>query len=171
MAVEPQVFICYGKPDKAVAHQLAAEFWRNRIECYNYMSKPVEDRIGSEEVDHRAYIYTAQLFIAIISDESIPRFLVTEELAIAHQIATALNNRLYRVYISLLDRKADIRFPKPDVLVHWHPDSAVSIAAELLQRMGPEFLERNHKAWEINKNLYAGQWKELDELYSHGQSA
>jgi len=159
MAVEPQVFICYGRPDKDVAQQLAGEFWRHRIECYNYMLKPVEDRLGSE-IDHRGYIYSTRLFIAILSDESIPRFLVAEEIAIAHQIATTLTDQMYRVYLSLLDKTRELPFPKPNLVVRWHesPGPAI-IVSDLLERMGLQFRERNQQAWEINKNLYTGKWE------------
>ena len=165
MAVEPQTFICYGRPDKDVAQQLAAEFWRHRIECYNYMLKPVEDRLGSE-IDHRGYIYSTRLFIAILSDESIPRFLVAEEIAIAYQIATSLTDQMYRVCISLVEGARALPFPEPNLVIRWHESPGpVVVVSDLLERMGPEFLERNQQAWEINKKLYTEKWEELNQLY------
>jgi hypothetical protein len=49
MDAEPQVFI-YGRPDKRMGRQLG----RHRIDCLNYVIKPVEDRLGSK-VDHQGY--------------------------------------------------------------------------------------------------------------------
>jgi hypothetical protein len=165
MAVEPQVFICYGRPDQDVAHQIAKAFWSHRIECYNYMLKPVEDRLGSE-IDHRGYLYATRLFIAIVSEDSIPRFLVTEEIAVAHKIATELSDELCRVYISLLRETSALSLPSPDLIVRWHEaDGPDSIVSDLLEKMGTPFLERNQKAWEINKSLYADQWEALNQRY------
>jgi len=165
MAIEPQVFLCYGRPDKDVAHEIAAEFWRNRIECYNYMSKPVEDRLENE-IDHRGYIFATRLFIAILSEESVARFLVAEELAIANQVATMLAGRLFRAYVSLLPSARNNSAGQPDLVVLWsNSDGAPSVVSNLLHKMGPEFVERNQKAWEINKNLYAEKWRELNEKY------
>jgi len=166
--IEPQVFICYGRPDKDIAHDLAAEFWRNHIECYNYLSKPVEDRIG-DEIHQRGYIFSTRLFIAILSGDSVTRFSVAEEIATANQVAT-LSNELFRTYISLLASR-DIPFPKPDLVIDWNKESKIKeIVSVLLQKMPSTFLDRNQKAWEINKKLYTDQWAELNERYLPGES-
>jgi len=167
MAIEPQVFICYGRPDNTVADALASEFWRNRIECYNYMGKPMEDRLGNE-LPHLSYIYACRLFIAIISKESIERYLVAEEIAHAQQMAS-LSEQLFRVHI--LTDVIQSPFPKPDFVINWRssPDPP-AIVSELLGRMGTEFVERNQKAWEINKSLYPDKWEDLDARYA-GKSA
>jgi hypothetical protein len=67
MPIEPNVFICYGRPDKTLAHAIAKGLWHERIESYNYLAKPIEDRIGREQ-DYLAYVYSARIFIAIASD-------------------------------------------------------------------------------------------------------
>ena len=168
MAVEPQVFICYGRPDKDIAHEIAAEFWRNRIECYNYLSKPVEDRVG-EEIQHLGYIYSTRLFIAIISEESISRHLVIEEIVLANQIASIMSDYPFRVHVSLLNNPSHTPFPEQNLIVEWAQDSRPSsMVNDLLKQMGPEFLERNQKAWEINKGLYPEKWEELNERYVPG---
>jgi hypothetical protein len=162
MAIEPQVFICYGRPDRAVAHLLAAEFWRNRIECYNYTAKPLEDRLGNE-LHQVSYIYSSRLFIAIISKESVQRFSVAEEIAHAQQMSS-LSEDFVRVHV-LTDAEPS-SFPEPDLIVNWALPNLATIVKELLGRMGPSFVERNQKAWDVNKSLYTDKWKDLDASYS-----
>lgn len=165
MAIEPQVFICYGRPDKDVAYAIATEFWRRRIESYNYLGKPIEDRLFDNMVAHHlGYIYASRLFIAIISKESIPRFFVTEEIARAQQIAS-ISEQFFRVYI--LKDINESSFPEPELVINWanSPDP-VAIVSDLLDKMGNEFIERNQKGWEINKSLFPDQWKELDAMYA-----
>jgi len=163
MAVEPQVFICYGRPDKNVAHALAAEFWRNRIECYNYMGKPVEDRLGTT-LPHLSYVYCCRLFIAIISKESISRFHVAEEIVRSEQMAS-LSEGFFRVHI--LTDVEQSPFPVPDLFVNWARSAGpAAIVKDLLYKMGAEFVEKNQKAWEINKGLYVDKWKELNSKYT-----
>ncbi len=168
MAVEPQVFICYGRPDKGIADELAREFWRNRIECYNYLSKPIEDRLG-DEIHQRGYIFAAELFIAILSADSVTRFSVAEEIAVAHQVATRLNDSFFRTYISLSAQS--IPFPEPDLVIDWNKESNITeVVSVLLQSMPPSFIERNQKAWETNRTLYPDKWTELNERYVPKQS-
>lgn len=163
MAIEPQVFICYGRPDKGIAHAITVEFWRNHIECYNYLGKPTEDRFG-KELPNLAYIHVSELFIAVISRESIRRFSVAEEIVHAQQWAV-ISESLFRVHI--LKDVEQPPFPKPDLAINWGGSTdPAAIVSQLLGRMGSKFVERNQKAWEINKKLYYDKWKELNAEYA-----
>src|SRR3989337_1314021 len=55
MAISPQVFLCYGRPDREVAEAIVGSLWQHEIECYDYLAKPVEDRLGNES-HHFRYI-------------------------------------------------------------------------------------------------------------------
>jgi hypothetical protein len=75
--------------------------------------------------------------------------------------------RLYRVYISLGVGTRSPSYPEPDSFLDWNQSGGpAAIVSGLLDQMGPEFLERNQKAWDINKSLYTDQWEELDKQYT-----
>jgi len=170
LAIEPQVFLCYGRPDKDVAYALAYEFWKNQIECYNYLAKPVEDRLD-KELDHRPYVVASRLFIAVLSPEANKRYLVLEEALVASRTAVDSDGLFCscRAYIlatndAPVDRSA---FPQPDLLF---PSDRLTdlqgIVSEMISHMGPAFVEHSQKAWKINKELYPEAWANLDLMYS-----
>jgi hypothetical protein len=59
MPVEPHVFLSCGRPDKGLALQISSELWCHRIECYNYLAKPVMDGLGSDG-DHLKHIFAGR---------------------------------------------------------------------------------------------------------------
>ena len=168
MAIEPHVFICYGRPDKDVGHALAYEFWKNQIESYNYLAKPVEDRLGTE-LDHRAFLTASRLFVALLSPEIITRDLVVEEIELAARCADLSGGLLCkcRAYIFTTSHSVQYRFPNPDLLftVDRLADPP-GIVHTLMDHMGPEFADRARRAWTVNKNLYPDAWATLDALYA-----
>jgi hypothetical protein len=168
MAIEPQVFLCYGRPDRDIAHAVAYEFWKKQIECYNYLAKPVEDRLGKES-PHLSYVIACGLFVALLSPETIMRKLVVEEILLASRIAgvSAQRNCWCRVYIITTDDQLDIPFPEPDLLfVYDRLMDIPRIASEMTTHMGPAFVEHAQKAWTINKELYPKAWAALAAKYS-----
>ncbi len=168
MAIEPQVFICYGRPDKDAAYALAHEFWKNQIECYNYLAKPVEDRFGTE-LDHRSFLLACRLFVALLSPESITRFLVAEEIALATQHAKLSDRRFCqcRAYVLASTDPMEDRFPDPDLLFTAERLADVpGLVRGLTDHMGPEFTSRAQRAWTVNKGLYPDAWAALDATYA-----
>jgi hypothetical protein len=170
MAIEPHVFVCYGRPDKDAAYALGHEFWKNRVECYNYLAKPVEDRLGAAELDHRSFLRASRLFVALLSSESSRRDLVAEELQLA-ALQAELSGGLFcrcRAYVltttsdSMLDR-----FPEPDLLFTSHRLGDVAgLVREMIEHMGPEFADRAGRAWQVNRDLYPEAWAKLDAMYA-----
>lgn len=107
MAISPQVFLCYGRPDREVAEAIVGSLWEHEIECYDYLAKPVEDRLGNES-HHFRYIFEAKLFVALISPETSARDLVIEELQVAAGIkAISADHRT--VYICPPDFMRDVK--------------------------------------------------------------
>jgi len=165
MPVEPQVFLCYGRPDMELAHAIACELWRNRIECYNYLAKPVEDRLGTE-LPHEAYVLTARMFAAIIAPDTVWRELVVAEILLAHRMALLSEGRCKRVYISTPGTIAGLPVPPPDHLIdRTQVSGSQMIAAELMGLMDPELVQRCQEAWEINRSLYPDAWQALAAKY------
>ena len=168
MAIEPQVFICHGRPDKDAAYALAHEFWKNQIECYNYMAKPVEDRLATE-LDHRSFLGACRLFVALLSPESITRFLVVEEILLAARHAK-LSDRLFcrcRAYVLTSTDPMEGRLPDPDLLFTAERLADVpELVRMLTDHMGPEFASRARQAWAVNKRLYPDAWATLDAMYA-----
>jgi len=168
MAIEPQVFICYGRPDMDAAYALAHEFWKNQIECYNYLAKPVEDRFGTE-LDHRGFLIAGRLFVALLSPESIARFLVAEEISLAAQHAKLSDRRFCRcrAYVLTSTDSMEGRFPDPDLLFTAERLADVpGLVRALTDHMGPEFAGRARQAWAVNKGLYPDAWTALDAMYA-----
>ena len=66
MAIEPQVFTCYGRPDKDAAHALACEFWKILIEStFNELAPPVsptEHWYDSQDFFHSDLHVSCQAF-------------------------------------------------------------------------------------------------------------
>jgi len=167
MAIEPHVFICYGRPDKDAAHALAREFWNNQIECYNYLAKPVEDRLGSQ-LDHRGFLASCRLFVALLSPESSVRFLVAEELVLAAEYAELSREFCRcRAYILTTTDTLEGRFPRPDLLFTADRLGDIpGLVSELTGHLGPEFADRARRAWNANKGLYPDAWAALDAMYA-----
>lgn len=168
MAIEPQVFICYGRPDKDTAYALAHEFWNNQIECYNYMAKPVEDRLGTEE-DHRGFLLACRLFVALLSPGSVRHYLVVEEVALAARYAELSGARFCqcRAYVLTTTDSTQRGFPDPDLLFTANRLADVpGLVRELTEYMGPEFADRARQAWALNKGLYPDAWAALDATYA-----
>jgi hypothetical protein len=167
MAIEPQVFICYGRPDKDVAQAFACEFWNLEIECYNYLAKPVEDRLGAE-LDHLGYLAACRLFVALLSPESSTRYLVVEELALAAEHAR-LPERLCRCRAYILTTTSPLAgsFPDPDLLFTADELGDIPrLVRKLTSYLGTEFTDRARRAWNANKELYPDAWAALDALYA-----
>ena len=168
MAIEPQVFICYGRPDHDTAYALAHEFWKNQIECYNYLAKPVEDRLGAE-LDHRGFLSACRLFVALLSPESIMRYLVAEEVMLAARITELSGGRFCqcRAYVLTTTDSMQEHFPVPDLLFAANRLGDVEgIVRELIENMGPEFANRARQAWTVNKDLYPAAWAALETMYA-----
>ncbi len=93
---------------KATAHSIAKELWDEKIESYNYLAKPIEDRLGSE-LEFLAYVTVAKLFVAIVSEAGFFRWPVLQEILRA-QVMTTLDESYKRIYLltsSMKDRLAD----------------------------------------------------------------
>ena len=54
MAIEPQVFICYGRPDMVTAHVLTHEFLDEQDRMLQLL--------GEAEMDHRVFLATCRRF-------------------------------------------------------------------------------------------------------------
>jgi hypothetical protein len=168
MSIEPHVFVCYGRPDKDAAYALAHEFWKNQIECYNYLAKPVEDRLGTE-LDHRGFLKACRLFVALLSPESITRYLVAEEIIVAARWARLSRGRFCqcRAYVETTTDLIEGGFPDPDLLFTAQRLADIAgLVREMTDHMGPEFAGRARKAWAVNKGLYPEAWAALDAMYA-----
>lgn len=168
MAVEPQVFLCYGRPDRDIAHAITYEFWKNQIECYNYLAKPIEDRLGKES-PHLSYVIGCGLFVALLSPETVMRGLVVEEILVASRIAgvAAQRNCRCRAYILTTDEELKGPFPSPDLLFPYDRLTDIPrLVSELMTHMGSAFVEHAQKAWTVNKGLYSKAWAALAAKYS-----
>ena len=156
MAIEPQVFICYGRPDKDTAYSLADEFWKSQFECYNYLAKPSNTALAWS-LTIATSSPRAALFVALLSPESITRYLVAEEIALAARYAD-LSGREFcrcRAYVLTTTDSMEGRFTTPDLL--FTADRLADIPGlvrELTDHMGPEFADRARRAWAVNKGLY-----------------
>ena len=165
MAVEPHVFLSYGRPDKGLALQISSELWRHRIECYNYLAKPVMDRLGSDG-DHLKHIFAARFLVAIVSAETHWRELVMEEILTAYRLTQDKLRDIPLVYIAAPKLLAAGPYPRSNehhVIDPWSGGGPATIAEELVQLMGSELVTRCQKAWDINKALYPEHWQILDE--------
>jgi hypothetical protein len=168
MAIEPQVFLCYGRPDRDIAHAVAYEFSKKQIECYNYLAKPVEDRLGKES-PHLSYVIACGLFVAVLSPETIMRKLVVEEILLASRIAgvAAQRNCRCRAYILATDEELKGPLPSPDLLFSYDRLTDIPrLVSEMMTHMGSVFVEHAQKAWTINKGLYPKAWAAAAAKYS-----
>lgn len=165
MPVEPHVFLSYGRPDKGLALRLSSELWRHRIECYNYLAKPVMDRLGSDG-DHLKHIFASRFLVAIVSAETHWRELVMEEILTAYRLTQDKLRDIPLVYIASPNLLAAGPYPRSNMQHAIDPSSGggpVAMTEELMRLMGGELVERCQKAWEINKTLYPEHWQNLDE--------
>ncbi len=168
MPIEPQVFICYGRPDKDVAYAFAYEFWKNQVESYNYLAKPIENLIN-KGLEHRSFLGVCRLFIALLSPESILRYFVVEEITKAAWYAKFSGGRFCqcRAYVLTTTDPMESNFPPPDLLIK--ADRLVDVSGivhELINGMGSKFVCHAQKSWTVNKGLYPDAWAALDAMYS-----
>ena len=172
MPVEPHVFLSYGRPDKGFALQISSELWRNRIECYNYLAKPVMDRLGSDG-DHLKHVFATRFLVAIVSAETHWRELVMEEILTAYRLTQDKLREIPLVYIAAPKLLAAGPYPRSNehhVIDPLSSGGPAAIAEELIRLMGSELVERCRKAWEINRTLYPEHWKNLDETLRAAQA-
>ena len=165
MPIEPKVFLCYGRPDRPLALSIARELWKDRVEAYNYLAKPVEDRIGGE-LPYLAYIPSARLFVAILSTKSIWRQPVVEEILYAQKMAKISEGRIRRVFIATPAAARKLPFSESDFLIDQTKMAGpADIAHRLIEAFGTEEAKKCRKSWEINKNLYRDAWEALNREY------
>ena len=172
MPVEPHVFLSYGRPDKDLALQLSSELWRHRIECYNYLAKPVMDRLGSDG-EHLKHVFATRFLIAILSAETHWRELVMEEILTAYRLTKDELREIPLVYVTtprILEAGPYPRARNHQVIDPTSAGGPAAIAQELMRRMGGELVGRCQQAWEINKSLYPEHWSSLDETLLAAQA-
>ena len=166
MSVAPQVFVCYGRADQVVAHAIGQELWRHEIESYNYLAKPAEDRAVGE-LGHLSYIAPATLFVAVVSDDSLRRALVLEEILMADQFAS-LSPARRRVYVKTSHSDTGFRLPPADLEIDWHQaGNPATAVASMLNLVEEATLAKMRRAWQINKSLYPQAWNQLNDRYRH----
>jgi len=182
MPVEPRVFLCYGRPDREAAAALSKCFWEHQMECYDYLAKPIEDRLETE-LPHTSYIFAVKVFVALISFESAERQLVIEELQMAAGMKR-LNPELIRIYVCppefmLPEKRPFMLNPgvftsSVQVPIDDHPElyidrtrvgTAEELCAEIIRAIPQETLNKINEAWEINKQLYPDQFDEKQKEY------
>jgi hypothetical protein len=165
MPVEPHVFLSYGRPDKDLALQLSSELWRHRIECYNYLAKPIMDRLGSDG-EHLKHVFATRFLVAIVSAETHWRELVMQEILTAYRLTEDQLREIPLVYVTtprILEAGPYPRSNKHHVIDPTSSGGPAAIAQELIRLMGGELVGRCQQAWEINKSLYPEHWRSLDE--------
>jgi hypothetical protein len=168
MPIEPHLFLSYGRPDKELALRISSALWRNRIECYNYLAKPIMEKYGTD-TDHSKYLFSTRFFIAILSRDTLWRQLVMDEILNTSWFNQQELLQIPMVYITTQDVLDSGPYPTADhqhVIDPTRTGGVSEIVDELISLMGTELVARCQTAWETNRTLYSAAWQELDESLS-----
>ncbi len=164
MPIEPHLFLSYGRPDKELALYIASELWSNKIECYNYLAKPIMEHYGTDS-DHLKYLLGTRFFIAILSGDTLWRKLVVAEILDTYRFNQERLREIPMVYVTTEEILNAGPYPtsaNDHIIDPTLTGGVPEIVKELIRLMGTKLVARCQEAWEVNKKLYVEAWRELD---------
>jgi hypothetical protein len=166
MPVNPTMFLCYGRPDSVYAAAITSELWRVGVECYDYQVKSVEDRVARSAGPHVAYLATAQVFVALVTNTSVWRSAVNDEMTMILQVSRG-GLKPQVIYLStpqLLEA-----FPVPRIadlcidIAHAGPPRAV--VARIVGHLKPTDYARFQQMSQLNRSLFPTEWERLAAIH------